>query len=352
MIIHCSYLEQENLVRCIFIGGILNKNLVIIIVAIGLLFGKVASSYAYSPHKVHKHLTELSLAIYNRCRGGDSKYRDFEIRESIILGNIAMDEGKKAFRGRSRKLPHANRSMARAKRLINWHFYNPSLEHLSKQGWVDKSHTRLWKMLNREFTKSKNKGDKATVLGGILHLVEDLTVPAHVIPVYHGPVSVSYLGKFEHLVDYMENHHEKGMIKDRIDEIEPDKIALSYDLINDMDNICRLTNKNYSPDNIRYELANKTLALMNHAIEHCEGFEWRDFWIEAQGNRYFGQYNVDNGNPLFGEAGVLSKKSKSNSDMSCAFINNDKRYDDFVKKLHHDAIKSNIKLLSWASRAM
>ncbi|WP_126454415.1 hypothetical protein [Sulfuriflexus mobilis] len=307
-------------------------------------------TFAYSPRLAHKPLTLLALSVYNKCNSNEVTYKDFERREHVVLGNIAMDEGKRALPG-LHKYSFANGSLAMIKRTVNWHFYNPFRERLSIQGWVDKSQTRLWKRAKEEFNKYEKNDKREFSLGGILHLVEDASVPAHVVPVYHGPVLPDFYGKFEHLVDYMKDHVENGLIKDKIDLIEPDTIALSVLIQADIGSFCKLTQTELTADAIRRSLAYKTLTMVESEIPGCDGFSWYDFWIAPEGQRYFGKYNIENGNPLFGNAGTLTK-NKAGSILYCKFEKDDLRYKGFVTKLHTEAIKADLQILGWASKRL
>jgi len=306
-------------------------------------------SYAYSPEIAHQPLITLSMSLYNKCHPNDKTYRDHKFREYITIGDIAMDKGKKKLPG-WHKVSFANGSLSLLKRPLNWHFYNPDRQHLSKQGWIDKSQKRLWERANSEFLKYKNKDKRSFSLGGIIHLIEDAGVPGHVIPVYHGPVAAKLTGKFSHLVNYMKDHVDKGVIKDTIDSIEPDVLTLSHEIMSDLAAMCVFANINESPDQIRDKLARKTLSLITQTVPDCKNgkFYWQDFWVMPKGNAYFGKYNIGNG-PLFGQKGVLKKTFSDGETKSCIFRDRDPRYAALVRQLHIETIKADLKILRWAS---
>lgn len=126
-----------------------------------LLFSASVSSFSIDNHKIVNDLVEkeyLKLPQYHSM----SK----EMWKAFKKGNI--EEDSKYLRKRK-----------------NWHFYDPTFTfHLEES-------------LNRRFkelivTLNKQINDKADIvviyktLGGITHYLQDMAVPPHVVPVYHG----------------------------------------------------------------------------------------------------------------------------------------------------------------------
>ncbi len=82
-------------------------------------------------------------------------------------------------------------------RPTNWHFYNPHKEHLQQSRWlgfitINRSMTRLVEQRQKDLLHTLNQpnvtfSDFATRFGRSIHFIEDVTVPAHVTPVFHGP---------------------------------------------------------------------------------------------------------------------------------------------------------------------
>lgn len=126
-----------------------------------------------------------------------------------------------------------------------------------------------------------SKNDKWLFLGALLHLNEDLSVPAHVVPVYHGPTTlVDKLGAFESITRYPQNTNITSRfwltekITNRIDQIPVDKTCLSGAI--QLPTFCQALKTN--PQSIKQNLAKQTLALINQPIPNCGGVKWSRFW--------------------------------------------------------------------------
>ncbi|MCL6271624.1 hypothetical protein M3P05_17035 [Sansalvadorimonas sp. 2012CJ34-2] len=81
-------------------------------------------------------------------------------------------------------------------RITNWHFYNPHKENRQRCSWlgltIDRSMTSLVLQRQQDLLQALQKPDLlfrdfALVYGRCMHFIEDVTVPAHVTPVFHGP---------------------------------------------------------------------------------------------------------------------------------------------------------------------
>ena len=85
-------------------------------------------------------------------------------------------------------------------RATNWHFYNGNLEQdtVKKTIWpfheplvihLSSNHIlqRRVKELEQEIAKNSIE-DALLLVGRILHHIQDMSTPSHVVPVYHGPL--------------------------------------------------------------------------------------------------------------------------------------------------------------------
>ncbi|HLD66018.1 MAG TPA: hypothetical protein VJA19_08235, partial [Pseudomonas sp.] len=211
------------------------------------------------------------------------------------------------------------------------------------------SHQNLWLGLQKGFEANAAAHDKLLFVGGLGHLLEDLSVPAHVVPVYHGPTVVEYLGpeRLEPLVAYMQ---PQGLsISDRIDAYPPDIPRLQSAFTAGP---CTV-DAGHSLESLRLATARATLALLAREVPDCPGVRWQAFWLEPEAGEYFGRYNVKvaggtGQSPLFGDPGTL----QGAQGQGCAFapIAEDERYRDFVFALHQTAIAADLQLLAWAQR--
>lgn len=316
---------------------------------------------AYEPEAVHKVIAQQALHAYQRCYPDDATYRDKKIQQRIIQGNIAMDEGLETSFIERLHL-HEEQNLFRHKRIHNWHFYNQQRQHLSKAGLIEQSMKNLWQGVMRGLKNNTDIYDKSLFIGALMHLLEDLTVPAHIVPVYHGPTVIKILGPIQlaPLVDYMLEvkafsymQDDKGMqvIKDSIDNLHPDQSKLLVEIDSDIlcDTIEQLSITSeplsISLEQLRDQQASFTLAFLETPIPACDGFQWSHFWLKPEGNHYFGRYNIGMQQPLFGESGKLVAGKKY-----CDFVKDDDRYQDFIFALHIAAIKADVVLLRWASQ--
>jgi hypothetical protein len=309
-------------------------------------------AYAYDVDTGHVSLTSFSLELYNKCFPASTAFRDPDAQKRLIQGNRGMDTGKGDMlrhlnlSARERAQLNGTSVFNLTKRIGNWHFYNPDRTDLSRVGLVEQSQKRLWQDL-KDGISSNGEKNALLFLGGLMHLVEDVSVPAHAIPVYHGPTEIAALGPehFKPLVTYMRKagNAPRGMIKDPIDWISPDSKWLAENLTPAAELCSAVGSGAETPDVIRDGLAHAIYALLQVQIPGCNGVKWGDFWILPAGQEYFGLYAIGNAQPMFGDQGVVRSQNGS----ICEMRDHDKRYDDVVRELHRAAIKADMKMLRW-----
>lgn len=303
----------------------------------------MGGAQAYEPRVAHAPLMALALQIHGRCNPERPLLQPPAAQARVIEGDIALDEGR-AFSLRDWLMVRQSGVFSRIERIGNWHFYHPDRQAYSRIGQIEASHQNLWLGLQKGFAANAAAHDKLLFVGGLGHLLEDLSVPAHVVPVYHGPTAVEYLGpaRLEPLVAYMQ---PKGLsISDRIDAYPPDIPRLSSSFAAAP---CAL-DAGQSLEALRLATARATLALLAREVPDCPGVRWQAFWLEPKAGEYFGRYNLAGQSPLFGDPGIL----QGAQGQRCAFapIAEDKRYRDFVFALHQTAIAADLQLLAWAQR--
>lgn len=223
-----------------------------------LLFSASASSFSIDNHKTINDLVEkeyLKLPQYHSM----SK----EMWKAFKKGNI--EEDSKYLRKRK-----------------NWHFYDPTFTF------------NLEESLNRRFkelidTLNKQINDKADIvviyktLGGITHYLQDMVVPPHVVPVYHGGSDAFDEYKIS----------KKGQYASIINEVKLKSVndTSFYDLLN--------------------EYAQLTLTSIKDSITISEDgvnkkITWNWFW-ESSSIVSFGQYGrLDNN---FGKTTFRNRKA-------------------------------------------
>ena len=322
---------------------------------------------AYDPETGHLPLSSVALDMYGQCFPEKQIFLN-HYRADILAGDAMMDEGvlrggKQVFSfWHSLFVKHADIFEA-SERVFNWHFYNPEREALADIGVIDQSLVGLYQKAQLGFVDNRDRSDKVFFMGALAHLTEDLTVPAHVVPVYHGPVEAKLLshGHIRPFVEYMKAHFvplndKLGaplLIKDPVDAAPVDMQQLPGQVAQYLQaqgtTVCGYLAQHpiSTLDNFRDEVARHTLMFLETTtIERCEGLVWGDFWKKPEGTDYFGYYNTDFGNPLFNQPGTLVRRDKT-----CVFMGDagkpDARYTQFVTQLHIFAVLDDLRLLDW-----
>lgn len=333
----------------------------LIIIALILLSQQ---TLAYSPEVAHTPLTTLSFFAYAKCTGDTTTYKfkdhDPSNRQRLIVsGNRAMDLGINVLDDKYKESNTVKKLFPKKLRIFNWHFYNPRNNdiRITKRGFVKQSQRILWTRAKDSFKKMMMSDEKYLYLGAIIHLLEDTGVPAHVVPVYHGPklgLLRLPIADFKSLTDYLKKSKRykkhSTLIKDAVDYMQPDnerlktKIKEEFSPLNDF---CKaLVKEKTSPDAIRDKLANSTLDSLKKPIDQCGNVTWNVFWnndIRDRKNKYFKGYNINV--PEFNEKGLIKQ---SNVEGSCEMKKNDNRYINFAFKRHIETIKADVRLLNWA----
>ncbi len=307
---------------------------------------------AYKPDTGHASLTRTAFQAYDVCFAADDVFSS-EIRKQILAGNQAMDEGDGHLEFEDDELDHGIFGLF--ERSLNWHFYNPNKtrKNVTMRGNVEQSQRRLWAGAKKGFADADALQDKALFFGAMVHLVEDVSVPAHVVPVYHGPVTSRILGEFATLVNYLGNgrYTDGLMIPDVVDGMSPDRTWIMEQFAEEISAACReVAGVVTTPDQIRDDLARATLAALEEEIDRCPGVKWGVFWderIPARENKYFNRYNLDA--PFFNGHGVIKGE---NGVANCTLREGDWRYRQFLFQRHLQAVKADLRLLRWARTKM
>lgn len=300
-------------------------------VAAAIFFwSSTALAYSAMPERGHAVLSNLAIDLFNLCveRGyGKPEYLlDQHERRTIVEANLDEDRTRLLRRG------------------LNWHFYNPQME--SKQ--------RILLVINRSFIPLFNEIDARLkqpelpwigalrAIGRAIHFMEDLTVPAHSVPVFHGPG----------LSDAYENFPLSGA---------PSASDLLPRIGADLNPVCSrlsslrpygssengtpggpMKNGSLSLREILDRTRSITLARLDDRIcdppEHFE-VTWQYFWVPPQANRYFGTYRQG------AEFGAVSE-IKDNG-LSCEIT--PAKYRQFSARLHLEAVFADVRALYWFS---
>ncbi|AWL10717.1 hypothetical protein HMF8227_00209 [Saliniradius amylolyticus] len=315
-----------------------------------------ASAFAYKPESGHEPLTNVATEIYQRCFTGSHLARVSGWRARLVEGNRAMDEGL-GFDLVDWLRLNDDGVFSLWRRSVNWHFYHPERTHHSRALLVEQSLERLWQDLKQGLEKHRKPYHKLMFAGGLMHFIEDMTVPAHVVPVYHGPTLIEVVGPFQlkPLVDYMQAFRPefKGMIIDAVDKQPVQSSRIKSQLLEDTGFCQQISHHNPKIDTILRQTARQTLHALQQAIPDCPQHRWQDFWQPPEGEAFFGRYAVyhQDGvtkNPLFGEAGALENAEGR----LCLFEKEDVRYKDFLFARQRDAVEADLRVLNWVERQL
>lgn len=342
-------------VQKVWLTGILTKKVqpqsqmkitAILLLTLSLIFCCHKAS-AYKPQSGHQPITELALEGFKSC------YPNLPLTDqaaaNLLKGNLAMDYGMGAFTTRQKHLTHAVKVFSPLSRTKNWHFYNPNKTSNTRQQGVEMSNERLWQRALEGISLYDGHDDKWLFVGALIHLTEDLSSPAHSVPVYHGPTkALDWLGDFSSLVNYPTATGAIGglwffeMLYDGFDSFEVAQQRLSADIKANPQSYC--LNNPLMPNQIRSAQAKETLAIINKAIPGCS-LPWKVFWSEQNpGNLasqgYFKRYNSQLN---FGQTGHLKDKM---SQPECEVGTN--QYKELAYQLHRSAVRHDIALMHWA----
>lgn len=151
----------------------------------------------------HKTITRIAIEL---CKDFLSS-EIFENRCSIIQGSEDED------------------TTQRKKRATNWHFYRDINRHSPIPRYIKILKINFYptseNILDDRILEMKNPNNKKerkyNYLGRILHHIQDMSTPSHVIPIYHGPkapLSISIKMIDDHFESFMERNDCRVSTKD------------------------------------------------------------------------------------------------------------------------------------------
>jgi len=301
-----------------------------------------SSVFGYEPQIGHLPISQIALSEYALCDQQNPTIFKQQIKLRMLQGNKAMDHGTWSFSAKDEDLAYGLLTFHYISRITNWHFYHPDSNIKSRHGKFEMSHVRLWNWAKQGLNRASSNTDKALFLGALVHLTEDISVPAHTIPVFHGPATVKYLDTSGYLSQAIKGDSITTIIKDPIDYIPLDKAAISQYFSVNRQQICKqISSTNHlTVDQIRHQLALKTHLAIEQNIAKCPNVRWSAFWPRNIDNHYFGQYHFG---MIFGQSGKLIQDTGN----YCQFDVNDSRYKTFVNDRHIDAIIADMQLFEW-----
>ncbi len=127
--------------------------------------------------RVHRRLTAVALEL---CHNSLSD--NFYSYAQEIINGSDIEDTTKLF-----------------ERITNWHFYRSEESPISDRVYCcirPTSEHLLQKRIDQMLQYSKDDKRRYEYLGRVLHHIQDMSTPAHVLPIYHGPIKQDYFENF------------------------------------------------------------------------------------------------------------------------------------------------------------
>lgn len=304
--------------------------LAVSIVAAAVLWNSTVLAYSAIPSRGHAVLSNLAIDLFNKCveRGyGEPEFLlNRNERERIVKANLNED--------RTRPL----------RRALNWHFYHPQMESRQRTLlFINRSFIPLFSRIEARLNESElSWNDALHALGRAIHFMEDLTVPAHSVPVFHGAG----------LKDAFESFRLSGT---------PSAQALKARISPNIKMICyRLSSQRpYAQSDAGApgapsgegslslrEILNRTRSFTLARLDNwiCDEpdslrVSWHYFWLPPKDDRFFGAYREG---AEFGQVSDITDNG-----MSCQVTA--EKYRNFAAGLHLEAVFADVRTLYWFS---
>ncbi len=284
------------------------------------------SAYSTMPSGGHVVLTNTAVDLFNLCIeqgfGGRAYRLESEDRLTIVKANLDED--------RTRPL----------RRVLNWHFYHPERE--SRQRFflfINRSFLSLFERIeSRMDQKETSRREALKNIGRAIHFFEDLTVPAHSVPVFHGagvrdPFEVSPLSGTPASTELMARiaPHLK-LVCSRLSTLRP------YGPSENGLPGAALEEGSLSLRRILDSTRSFTLARLDVRICDQPGeaqVTWHYFWIPPKAHDFFGAYRSG---AAFGEVKAIEENGSR-----CEIT--EAKYREFATELHLEAVFADVRAL-------
>ena len=268
-------------------------------------------AYAYEG-PIHQQLSFIAARHYNNCVERD------EVRLSAL---------------QARYMAKANAEQADGgfwRGLFRWNFYNRDNQKPRSLMWVVETRLhRGFEQLVGSLDRSESLADRYSNLGRVINHLQDMTSPAHVVPVF-----VSRWWRFN--------------VGDRFDEFPIDEVELNQQLGADCAQVRGIIQDTV---NTRYKdllrlTAETTFSAVKEDIEGLP-FTWEVFWEPDENTGSFGEYGAAGNN--YGRETAF--KCANVRRPRCVLLNNDPLYIDFARERHLNAVQTTIAAIARLQRA-
>jgi hypothetical protein len=262
-------------------------------------------SAAYDP-ALHQQFTFIAAKQLNRCLEGTSipRLTPLQVRY-IAKSDVAQAQGS--------WIPQ-----------LHWGYYDRSAQGEKKLLWlVD---TRLhdhFDQLEQDMSRAQEMSDQYSDLGYVVNYLQNMTSPAHVVPVYF-------------------TRWWRFSLTDRFDGYPVDTEALERAMKTDCAALLNAPEKPVSE--ILKETASATLLAVQRRIDALP-VTWQAFWKLADDPEQFGEYGRAGNN--FGRRVEFKCR-----DTKCVLLDKDPLYDAFALARHVDAVNATMRAMLWQQRRL
>jgi hypothetical protein len=261
------------------------------------------SSAAYDP-ELHQQFTFIAAKQFNRCLEGSTLPRLTPLQVRYIAkSDVAQAQG--SWYGQFR-----------------WGYYDRSAQGQKKLLWLidTRLHDRFHQ-LESDLSSAQEMSDRYSDLGYVVNYLQNMTSPAHVVPVYF-------------------TRWWRFSLSDRFDAYSIDEAAVERSLNTDCAALLQL------PDlpvgEVLRDTASATLRAVQRRIDSLP-VTWQAFWKLADDPEQFGEYGRAGNN--FGR-----RVEFKCGDTKCVLLDKDPLYDAFALERHVDAVNATMRAMLWLQR--
>ncbi|WP_093423869.1 MULTISPECIES: hypothetical protein [unclassified Pseudomonas] len=233
--------------------------------AVWLLGLTVSGSVLAFDADVHPAFTRAAVEVYQACPGVTVSAEAAEAAEALIAGTQAEDA-----------------SLATVgQRISNWHFYNRNAS-LKPMWFASRNLDHIFATRVRQLNERVAQGPAASTAqvyqqaGRVLHYIQDMSVPAHVVPVFHVKLLVWNL-------------------EDGFDQFPLSPSMASFRLSQAQCEALRADAEGSNPSGRLTRTASATLAAIGQRGGSVNAGAWREYWVypspeAAQAEKGWGEY--------------------------------------------------------------